>query len=143
MPVPARVTLATLGVRDVARSTAFYQALGWELSPASVESTSFFRTGGCILGLYGYEALAEDAQLEALPRQPYNGVTLAINVESPEEVSAALEAAVAAGGTLLKAARVAEWGGTSGYFADPDGHPWEVAHNPFFPLDEAGFMQLP
>jgi catechol 2,3-dioxygenase-like lactoylglutathione lyase family enzyme len=143
MTVPARVSLATLGVRDVARSTAFYQALGWELSSASVESTSFFKTAGGILGLYRYEALAADAHLPASPRQPFGGITLAINVESPEAVGAALEAAVAAGGSLLKAAEAAEWGGTSGYFADPDGHPWEVAHNPFFPLDAEGFLHVP
>ncbi len=143
MTVPARVSLATLGVRDVARSTAFYQALGWELSSASVESTSFFKTVGGTLALFGYEALAEDAHLPASPRQPFGGVTLAINVESPEAVGAALDAAVAAGGSLLKPAQQAEWGGTSGYFADLDGYPWEVAHNPFFPLDDEGRLHLP
>ena len=102
MSVPARVTLATLGVRDVARSTAFYQALGWELSSASVESTSFFKTAGCILGIYGYESLAEDAQLQAEPHRPYNGVTLAINVESPEAVSASGTSGSAARGNRLR-----------------------------------------
>ena len=143
MTVPARISLVTLGVRHVARSTAFYQALGWELSSASVESTSFFKTAGGILALFGYEALAADAHLPASPRQPYGGIALAINVESPEAVSAALGAAVAAGGSLLKPAQLADWGGTSGYFADPDGYPWEVAHNPFFPLDDEGRLHLP
>lgn len=141
--VPARVSLATLGVRDVARSTAFYQALGWDLSGASVESISFFKTAGCILTIWGYEELAADAHLPLSPRQPYGGTALAINVESPEAVGAALEAAVAAGATLLKPAQRADWGGTSGYFADPDGYPWEVAHNPFFPLDDEGRLHLP
>lgn len=143
MTVPARVSLATLGVSDVSRATAFYQALGWELSSASVEGTSFFKTGGCIVSIYGYEDLAADAHLPASPRQPFGGTVLAINVESPEAVTAALDAAVAAGGTLLKAAQRAGWGGTSGYFADPDGNPWEVAHNPFFLFDEHGGLVLP
>lgn len=143
MTVPARVTLATLGVSDIARATAFYEALGWERSSSSNDQISFFKTVGGLLALFGYEALAEDAQLPASPRQPFGGITLAINVETPEAVSAALDAAVAAGGSLLKGAERAEWGGTSGYFADPDGYPWEVAHNPFFPLDDEGRAHLP
>jgi catechol 2,3-dioxygenase-like lactoylglutathione lyase family enzyme len=141
--VPARVSIATLGVRDVATATAFYRALGWELSPTSNDEVSFFRTAGAILGLYGHDALATDAGLDATPAPPFRGTSLAINVESPEAVVAALDAAVAVGGTLLRPAHLAEWGGTSGYFADPDGHAWEVAHNPFFPLDEQGLPQLP
>jgi len=143
MTVPAHVTLVTLGSSDVSRTTAFYQALGWELSSASVEGTSFFKTGGAIVTIWGYEDLAADAHLPAPPRQPFGGIALAINVDSPEAVSAALDAAVAAGGHLLKAAEQADWGGTSGYFADPDGNPWEVAHNPFFPFDEHGNLTLP
>ena len=143
MTVPARVSIATLGVHDLAASTAFYQALGWELSAASNDEVSFFRTVGGILGLYGHEALAADAGLDPSPAPLFRGVAHAINVESPEGVAAALDAAVAAGGTLLRPAHVAEWGGTSGYFADPEGHVWEVAHNPFFPIDEQGRVQLP
>jgi catechol 2,3-dioxygenase-like lactoylglutathione lyase family enzyme len=119
MTVPARVTLATLGVSSLARSTAFYQTLGWELSSSSNEQISFFKTIGGLLALYGYEALAEDAQLPASPRQPFGGVTLAINVESPEAVHAALDAAVAAGGSLLKPAQLVYWGGTSGLLRRP------------------------
>jgi catechol 2,3-dioxygenase-like lactoylglutathione lyase family enzyme len=142
MTVPARVTIATLGVSDLARATAFYEALGWERSSSSNDQISFFKTVGGLLALYGYEALADDAQLPASPRQPFGGVTLAINVESPEAVSTALDAAVAAGGSLLKPAQLVHWGGTSGYFADPDGYPWEVAHNPFLPLDDEGRAHL-
>ncbi len=147
MSVPPRVSIATLGVRDVAAANAFYRALGWELSPTSDDQVSFFRTAGGILGLYGYDALAADAGLDVAtdggPPSAFRGVALAINVESPEAVAAALDAAVAAGGTLLRPAHQAEWGGTSGYFADPDGHAWEVAHNPLFPLDERGLPKLP
>ena len=144
MPIPARISLITLGVTDLARETAFYQALGWPLSPASVEGeVSFFPTSGGILGLWGRDNLAADAHLPASPPQPFGGVAHAINLESPEAVAAAIEAAVAAGGTLLKAGEATDWGGFSGYFADPDGHLWEVAHNPFWPLDAEGRVQLP
>ncbi len=144
MSVPARISFVGLGVRDVAASTAFYRALGWELADASNEQISFFRTVGGLLMLYGAEALAADVGLPAAPAgaQPFRGVTLAINVESAEAVGAALDAAVEAGATLLQAAHLAEWGGTSGYFADADGHAWEVAHNPFLPLDAEGRPQL-
>ena len=144
MPVPARVNLVTLGVGDLGRATAFYQALGWPLASASVDGeVSFFRTGGCIVGLWGRDKLAADAHVPATPPQPFGGVALAINVESPEAVTAALDAAVAAGATLRKAGEATDWGGFSGYFADPDGHLWEVAHNPFWPLDAEGRVSLP
>jgi catechol 2,3-dioxygenase-like lactoylglutathione lyase family enzyme len=142
--VPARLSLVTLGVADLARATAFYQALGWPLSPASVPGeVSFFRTAGGLLALYGAAALAEDALQPAEPAPGFRGVALAINLDSPDEVDAALEAAVAAGGTLLKSPRRADWGGYSGYFADPDGHAWEVAHNPGWPIGPDGRPTLP
>jgi catechol 2,3-dioxygenase-like lactoylglutathione lyase family enzyme len=144
MTVPARISLVTLGVADVARATAFYQALGWPLSSASVEGeVSFFRTAGGLLGLFGAADLATDAGLPATPAGGFRGVALAINVASPQEVDAALAAAVAAGGTVPQPARTTEWGGYSGYFADPDGHAWEVAHNPFWPLGPDGLPVLP
>jgi len=144
MTVPARISLVTLGVADVARATAFYQALGWPLSPSSAEGeVSFFRTAGGLLGLFGAADLAADASAQAPPATGFRGVTLAINVADPQEVDAALAAAVAAGGTLQQPARTTEWGGYSGYFADPDGHAWEVAHNPFWPLGPDGLPILP
>lgn len=143
MAIPARISLITLGVADVARSTRFYAALGWELSPASMEGdVSFFRTGGALLGLWGTGDLVADARVDAA-REGFRGVSLAINLGGPEEVDAALADAVRAGGTLVKAGQKTDWGGYSGYFADPDGHLWEVAHNPFWPLGADGLPQLP
>jgi uncharacterized protein len=144
MTVPAVISLVTLGVRDVAASTRFYQALGFELSPGSVEGeVSFFRTAGGRLGLFGHLDLAADAHVEARPAAGFRGVSLAANVESPAAVDAALSAAAAAGATIPKPGQASEWGGYSGYFADPDGHLWEVAHNPFWPLGPDGLPQLP
>lgn len=141
--VPSRINIVTLGVEDVAKSAAFYEALGWERSGASGDEITWFKTGGTVLGLYGFEALASDANLPAEPRARFGGITLAINVGTEGEVQPALDAAAAAGGTILKPATKADWGGVSGYFSDPDGHPWEVAWNPFFPLDADGNLQMP
>jgi len=144
MTVPAIISLVTLGVRDVPASTRFYQALGFELSPGSVEGDiSFFRTSGGLLGLYGQDDLAADAQAEPRTTEAFRGVTLSINVDSPASVDAALAAAAVAGATIPKPAKAAEWGGYSGYFADPDGHLWEVAHNPGWPLGPDGLPRLP
>jgi predicted lactoylglutathione lyase len=141
---PARVSLITLGVEDVARSTDFYLALGWPLSPASVPGeVSFFRTSGGLLALYAASALAADTGLEQAPPGMFRGVTTAVNCDDAGQVDAALEAAVAAGGVLTRAAQRADWGGYVGYFADPDGHVWEVAHNPGWPIGEDGRPQLP
>lgn len=146
MTVPARISLVTLGVADVARSTQFYLALGWPMSSSSVPGeVSFFRTVGGILALYGRNDLAADATVEVGSGQTpsFRGVALAINLEDPTQVDAALDAATAAGGRLVKPAQPTEWGGYSGYFADPDGHLWEVAHNPGWPLDATGLPILP
>jgi predicted lactoylglutathione lyase len=145
MTIRPLLSLVTLGVTDLERSTRFYQALGWPLSSASVPGTvSFFRTDGGLLGLYGNEDLAEDSQQSSIPLGPgYRGFSLAINLESREEVDAALADAVAAGATVLKQPQTAEWGGYSGYFADPDGHAWEIAHNPFWPIGPDGRPVLP
>jgi predicted lactoylglutathione lyase len=143
MPIPARVSLITLGVRDVRASTAFYGALGFEPSSASVDGeVTFFRTAGAILTVWGRDELAADANQPAAA-DGFGGTAVAINLDSRAEVDAAIAAAVAAGGTVPKPATATEWGGYSGYFADPDGHLWEVAHNPFWPLDERGLPQLP
>ena len=144
MTIPARISIVTLGVADLARSIAFYEALGWERRSASIDGgIAWFGTADTNLGLFPWHELAEDARLPAEPRARFGGIALAINVETPEAVFAALEAAVAAGGSLLKPATVADWGGTSGYFADPDGHPWEVAHNPGFTIDAEGRVRIP
>ena len=143
MSIPARLGIVTLGVADLPRSVGFYQALGWERCTSSSEAIAWFRTADTHIGLFAWHELAEDARLPAEPRASFGGITLAINVESPEAVGEALEAAVAAGATLLKPAIATDWGGTSGYFADPDGHPWEVAHNPFFPIDADGRVRIP
>jgi uncharacterized protein len=143
MSIPARLGIVTLGVADLARAVAFYQALGWERCASSSDEIAWFRTADTNVGLFPWHELAADARLPAEPRAPFGGITLAINVESAEVVQPTLDAAVAAGGTLLKPATVMDWGGTSGYFADPDGHPWEVAHNPFFPIAADGRVHIP
>jgi len=143
MTVPARISLVTLGVTDLGRSTAFYQALGWRRSSASSDEISFFATAGSVLGLYPFDALAADANALAGAGPQPGTAALAINVESEVEVERVLAEAVAAGASLAKAAVKSDWGGYSGYFADPDGHLWEVAHNPFLPLDEHGSVVLP
>lgn len=144
MNVPARISIVTIGVADLGRSVAFYEALGWERRSSSMEDVIvWFDTAGSYLGLFPWDELAADALLGAGPRGPFGGITLAINVEEPEMVEPALDAAVAAGATLLKPATVMDWGGVSGYFADPDGHPWEVGYNPSFPIDADGRVHIP
>ena len=138
-----RISLIALGVRDLQRAIRFYWGgLGWPMSSASQGDIAFFRTGCAVLTLYPRHLLAEDANVPEAG-SGFGGITLAHNVASKQQVDAALKQAVAAGGKLLKPAKDAEWGGYSGYFADPDGHPWEVAWNPHFPLDAAGNVKLP
>lgn len=145
MTVPARVSLVTLGVADVAASTAFYQALGWPLSSSSVPGVvSFFKTAGAVLALWGAEELRADAGLPpGGTTTDLRDVALAINCASREEVDDAIATAAAAGGSVLKPATTTEWGGYSGYVADLDGHAIEIAHNPGWPLDNAGLPVLP
>jgi catechol 2,3-dioxygenase-like lactoylglutathione lyase family enzyme len=145
MSVPAVISLVTLGVRDVAASTRFYRDLGFELSSASVEGeVSFFRTAGGLLALWGADDLRRDAAAETTPEPgAFRGFSLAINVESAAAVDSALAHAVAAGAQIARPAEATEWGGYNGYFADPDGHLWEVAHNPFWPIGPNGVPQLP
>jgi catechol 2,3-dioxygenase-like lactoylglutathione lyase family enzyme len=139
-----RITLITLGVDDLERALGFYRdGLGFPLSSASVEGVvAFFRTGGAVLALWSRAALAADAGLP-LDRSAFGGFALAHNVPTREAVDAVLAEAVAAGGRLLKPGTPTDWGGYSGYFADPDGHLWEVAWNPGFPLAADGSIQLP
>lgn len=139
----ARLNFVTLGVSDLVRALAFYEALGWERSAASQDEIAFLSGAGETgLILWSYNALAEDVAL-APGRGTFGGQALAVNVPEEADVSAALATAEAAGGRVLKPATRADWGGVSGYFADPDGTPWEVAYNPFFPLDDDGVVHLP
>ena len=144
MSMPPKLSIITLGVADLVRSEAFYSGLGWRRASSSVDGQiSWYDLGGAWLGLFGMQALADDVGLPSAERGRFDGVTLAINVGSPAEVDAALAAAVAAGGTLVKPGTTAEWGGHSGYVADPDGHVWEVAHAPGFPLRPGGGIDIP
>ncbi|MEZ5907743.1 MAG: VOC family protein [Hyphomicrobiaceae bacterium] len=137
-----RLSLVTLGVGDVAAARRFYEALGFVASGASLDSIAFFEAGGVVLALFGRRALAEDATVRDEPGG-FAAVTLAWNVESTAAVDAALALAARCGARIVKPAQTVFWGGYSGYFADPDGHLWEVAYNPFFPLDADGRLQLP
>jgi uncharacterized protein len=139
----ARLSLVTLGVADLARARAFYaDGLGWTVSPASNGDIVFFQLSGVVLALYPRQALAGDAGVPAAG-SGFRGITLAQNVSSKDQVRQALEAARAAGGTIVKPAQDATWGGFSGYVADPDGHLWEIAWNPQLSLTEKGAIALP
>jgi predicted lactoylglutathione lyase len=138
--VPARITLVTLGVADVARSRTFYRSLGWETA-IDMDDFAVFRTAGSFLALYPISDLSRDIG-DDTPTDATRRNALAINVASAEEVDTAIAEALAAGGGLLAAPGRAEWGGYSGYFADPDGHAWEVAHNPGWPLGEDGLPRI-
>lgn len=142
MTVPQRISMVTLGVTDVARATAFYESLGWRRSSASQDTITFFSMEGSVLGLFGREALADDAAV-APDGSGFRGVTLAINCGDRDEVDAVYAEWLAAGATAAKPPEAVFWGGYSGYVADPDGHLWEIAHNPYSPNDEHGRMQLP
>ena len=137
-----RISLITLGVAEIGRARRFYEALGFVASPASQDDVAFYQSGGMALALYPRDRLAEDATVPDTP-PGFSGVTVAINLRSPAEVDALLAHAVACGGRLVKPGQAVFWGGYLGYFADPDGHLWEVAHNPFFPLGEDGSLRLP
>jgi catechol 2,3-dioxygenase-like lactoylglutathione lyase family enzyme len=135
----ARVSLITLGVSDTGRARAFYEALGWSgTSPDG--DVVFFQAGGMILALWGRDKLAEDSVVE--DGGGWGGVTLAYNVRSPAEVEAVLAEAKAAGATIGRSGAPTWWGGYSGVFIDPDGHPWEVAHNPGWSLSDDGRVRL-
>ena len=143
--VTARLSLVTLGVSDLARSVRFYGDLGFvRKARATGEGVAFFDAGGVVLSLYPWNALADDAVIAPEPRpKAFRGSALAWNCASPEEVDDAMARAMKAGARLLKKPANVFWGGYSGYFADPDEHPWEIAHNPFFPLTQDGRLILP
>lgn len=134
------MSLITLGVADVARARGFYEALGWE-GESPDGDVVFFQAGGMILALWSRAKLAADSVVE--DTGGWGGVTLAYNVGSPAEVDAVLAEAAAAGATIGRPGEETSWGGYSGIFVDPDGHPWEVAHNPGWVLGEDGSVHLP
>ncbi len=139
---PQRVTLITLGVADLAASRAFYERLGWKEHGESQPGVAFFQMHGAALALFGAADLAAD---QGRPDAVLGtgAITLAQNFATEAEVDAAFADALAAGGVALKAPEKVFWGGYSGYWADPDGHVWEVAMNPFWPLAEDGSLTLP
>lgn len=139
--IPQRVTLITLGVSDLAAARAFYARLGWE-ERGSQDTVAFFQLDGQALGLFGVDDLAAD-QGRPGARLGTGAITLAQNFATEAEVDAAFAAAIAAGATALKPPEKVFWGGYSGYWSDPDGHVWEVAMNPFWPLSEDGSLTLP
>ena len=130
-----RLSLVTLGVSDLARAEAFYAAVGWERGNDDDEVV-FFQCGGLVIALWDRGALAEDSTV-ADPGG-WGGVTLALNLRSPAEVDEVLDQAEAAGAVIGRRGAETEWGGYSGIFVDPDGHPWEVAHNPFWTVTDDG-----
>lgn len=144
-PVPARISLVTLGCTNLRALTEFYVKLGWPQVLPADENVSFFRLAGSILSLYPEADLAADAMvpIERAAAEFRTRHTLAVNVASPEEVDAALDHVAEIGGRVVKQGQSVFWGGYSGYFADPEGNLWEVAHNPFWPLDERGLPVIP
>ena len=135
-----RLSLVTLGVRDLGRSRAFYEALGWTTNAAPDDDVVFFQAGGMIVGLWGRDELAEDSGVD--DSGGWGGVTLAHNVRSPAEVDAVLDEAERAGAVIPRRGAPTFWGGYSGVFLDPDEHPWEVAHNPGWTIGDDGSTRL-
>jgi len=135
-----RVSLITLGVGDLGRARAFYEALGWKTGAGPDDDVVFFQTGCMIVALWDRARLAEDSGVEDSPG--YGGVTLAHNVRSPAEVDGVMAEAERAGAKIVRAAGETFWGGYSGAFCDPEGHPWEVAHNPRWTVAEDGSTRL-
>jgi predicted lactoylglutathione lyase len=146
LPAPvARLTMVTLGVSNMRASIAFYEALGFTRKfKATGEAVAFFETGSTAIGLFPWDQLAQDVTLPERPRpQAFRGVTLAWNCNSPEEVDAVLDFAIVKGASLLKPAHKTDYGGYSGYFADPDNHPWEVVVAPGIVVGEDRRIRLP
>ncbi|MDP9385456.1 MAG: VOC family protein [Actinomycetota bacterium] len=136
-----RLSVITLGVADLARARAFYEALGWTTGAAPEDDVVFFQAGGLVVALWGRDQLAADSGVTEDPGG-WGGITLAHNVGSPDEVDAVIEEARAAGARIAREGGPTFWGGYSGAFADPDGHPWEVAHNPHWTLEADGSVRL-
>lgn len=140
MPVRQRVSLITLGVADLGRSRRFYEALGWSSGAEPGDDVVFFQAGEMVVALWDRAKLAEDSCVE--DGGGWGGATLALNLGSPAEVDAAIEEARAAGARIGREPAETFWGGYSGVFVDPDGHPWEIAHNPRWRLGEDGATYL-
>jgi catechol 2,3-dioxygenase-like lactoylglutathione lyase family enzyme len=138
--VEQRISLVTLGVADLARARRFYEALGWASDAAPDSDVVFFQAGGIIVALWSRDELAADSGVE--DRGAWGGITLAHNVRSPAEVDAVLSEARSAGATIARPGAETFWGGYSGVFLDPDGHAWEVAHNPGWTLHDDGSVSL-
>jgi uncharacterized protein len=136
-----RLSLVTLGVQDLQRARKFYESLGWSNNAGPDDDVVFFQAGGMIVALWDRARLAEDSAVE--DGGGWGGVTLAYNTRSTDEVDAVIAEARAAGATIGREPGPTFWGGYSGVFIDPDGHPWEVAHNPYWEIDEAGSVILP
>ncbi|MCX7312050.1 MAG: VOC family protein [Hyphomicrobiales bacterium] len=146
MNTPAlKLTVVTLGVRNVAASARFYEALGLTRKVRSTgDEIAFFDAGGVALALWSWDKLAEDAVLSSQPRpQTFRGATLAWNCATPAEVDAAFDKAIAAGAGLLRRPEKTEYGGYRGYFSDPDGHAWEIVQAPGFAFTDDGRLILP
>jgi predicted lactoylglutathione lyase len=135
-----RLSLVTLGVSDLGRARAFYEGLGWTSGAAPADDVVFFQAAGMIVALWSRTSLAEDSGVE--DAGGWGGVTLAYNTRSPEEVDAVIEEARGAGAKIAREPAATFWGGYSGVFVDPDGHPWEVAHNPHWTIAEDGSTRL-
>ena len=136
-----RLSLVTLGVGDLARARAFYEALGWTTRAEPEDDVVFFQAGGMVVSLWSRESLAEDSGVD--DGGGWGGVTLAHNVRSPAEVDSVLAEASRAGARIAREGAETFWGGYAGVFVDPDGHPWEVAHNPHWSLSADGAIVLP
>jgi uncharacterized protein len=135
-----RLSLVTLGVSDLARAKRFYEALGWVTNTDPELDVFFFQAGGMVVALWDRASLAEDSGVT--DSGGWGGVTLAHNVRSPEEVDRVIAEAEAAGATIPRHGAETFWGGYSGVFVDPDGHPWEVAHNPRWTIEEDGSIRI-
>ena len=136
-----RLSLITLGVRDLGRARLFYEQLGWQSTSKPEEDVVFFQAGCMIVALWGRDQLAEDSVVD--DNGGWGGVTLAYNVSSSDEVDVVIEEARAAGARIGREGAETFWGGYSGVFIDPDGHPWEIAHNPYWSVGPDGAVSLP
>jgi uncharacterized protein len=136
-----RLSLITLGISDLDRARKFYEALGWRTGAEEADDVVFFQAGGMVVALWGREKLAEDSAVTV--GEGWGGITLAYNTRSQEEVDEVIEEARAAGATIGREPDKTFWGGYSGVFIDPDGYPWEVAHNPRWTIEKDGSLTLP
>lgn len=135
-----RLSLVTLGVADLARARAFYEALGWRTNAGADDDVVFFQANCMVVALWSRARLAEDSGVE--DAGGWGGITLAYNTRSPEEVDAVIEDARAAGAAIRREPAETFWGGYSAMFCDPDGHPWEVAHNPRWQIGDDGAVTI-